>query len=66
MRASALFGAKTSNFRKFMVCPQEGRVSTDIFWTRGGRGSIFHDLCGHLKRISVNLQWTNSVLQPYS
>jgi len=44
MRTSAFFGAKSSDFLKFMVCPhgQGRRASADILWTRG-EGSIFRD-----------------------
>jgi len=38
MRTSAIYGAKTSNFWKFMVCPNgkggKGLSQWDIFWTR--------------------------------
>jgi len=52
MRTSALFGAKNSNFLKFMVClyGQEGGVCPAVrtFCGQGERGSIFAILRGRL------------------
>jgi len=38
MRTSAIFGAKTSDFSKFMVCPhgQEGLSQCGYFADKGG------------------------------
>jgi len=43
MRTSALFGAKTFGFFKFMTCPY-GQKEREVepVWTRG-EGSIFRD-----------------------
>jgi len=47
MRMSALFGAKNSDFLKFIVCPLEqvGRSVEPVrtFCGQGGRRSIFRD-----------------------
>jgi len=47
MRMSELFGAKTSDFSKFIVCPhvQGGGLSQ---CGHGGRGKFFTILCGRL------------------
>jgi len=46
MRTSALFGAKTSYFSKFTVCPhgQDGRGEpVRAFFGQGGKEKIFRD-----------------------
>jgi len=47
MRTSALLGAKTSDFLKFMVCPLglggERLSQCGYFEDKGERGSIFRD-----------------------
>jgi len=45
MRTSTLFGAKTSDFSKFMVCPHgQGRVEPlRTFCDKGERRSILRD-----------------------
>jgi len=53
MRMSALFGAKTPGFSKFMVCPHGqgggvGWTSADIFRTSGEGDQFFAILCGRL------------------
>jgi len=50
MQTSALFGAKTSDFSKFMVCPHGqggGDEPVRTFFGQGERGSqFFADSCG--------------------
>jgi len=49
MRTSALRGAKkTSNFSKFMACPQGGRGIESVQTFCGQGASIFAILCGRL------------------
>jgi len=48
MQTLALFGAKTLDFLKFMVCPyeegeEEGWLSVDILRTRGEESKFFCD-----------------------
>jgi len=52
MPTSTLFGAKTSNFSKFMVCSHgqgKGRFEpVRIFCEQGGGGQYFAIFCGRL------------------
>jgi len=60
MRMSALFGAKTTNFLKFMVCPHGRGVLTDGVLSQCGhfanKGDQFFAIsCGRLLWMALNL-----------